>query len=456
MENSFNLLLITNSNVSSGAGVIARDFREAFLKHKIDTRVLVNQFSGDSDYIYNVQTESQSRKINIIRAVIRNKIFNKIFNKIITIAANIFKVSNGLVFKTLNSNKYFIQDIEQTKEIYSSDKLYKKVVDFKPDAMILLFPQNFITYKNIYELSRKWGNIPVFITLLDMAPITGGCHYTWDCLGYMNECSNCPAVTSKYKSKLINNLEFKSFYADKGAFNFVYSSDYLMGIIKKATISAKNNHYKIPLPTNEEYYHNNLSKRSKYRNELGVDEPDVLLFFGAMDLLNPRKGGKYLKEAISKILQDKDITNIKFLVVGNNFNEFEEIIPKNQLRTLDIIPPRELPNYYNAADIFLSTSIEDAGPMMVNQSLMCGTRVCAFEVGVALDMIKSNTDCGRCAESITSNSLYKIIKEEILNQQNNDRKLLRKKCADSAFSMTSKSEVSRKWIEIIKEVRNNR
>ena len=42
---------------------------------------------------------------------------------------------------------------------------------------------------------------------------------------------------------------------------------------------------------------------------------------------------------------------------------------------------------YNASNIFLSPSIDDAGPSMVNQSIMCGTPAICFEIGTALDII---------------------------------------------------------------------
>ena len=39
------------------------------------------------------------------------------------------------------------------------------------------------------------------------------------------------------------------------------------------------------------------------------------------------------------------------------------------------------------ADIFVSPSIQDTGPMMVLQSLMCGTPVVSFELGNSIDYI---------------------------------------------------------------------
>ena len=43
---------------------------------------------------------------------------------------------------------------------------------------------------------------------------------------------------------------------------------------------------------------------------------------------------------------------------------------------------------YQAADTFLNTSYDDAGPSMINQSIMCGTPVICYDNGAALDVIE--------------------------------------------------------------------
>lgn len=450
------LLLVTNSKISSGAGVIAKDFRDAFLEQHIDARILVNQFSGESDYIYNLQSESQSHKITKLRSVVNSSFFRKIIISIIRWLAFFFNISNGLVFKTLYRNKYFVQDINQTKNIYTTEKLYEKIEGFQPDAIIVLFMQNFLTYQNIYELGQKCGNVPIYIAVLDMAPLTGGCHYSWNCTNYQQDCTQCPAVTKKFERFPVMNLKFKKEFSNKGNFNFIYCSDYQLSILKSSTISNNNDHYKIPLPTNELFYKNDSEIRKTYRAKLGFKESDIVIFFGAMDLTNPRKGGDILIETIKKINLEKQFTNLKFLIIGSNHNVFREIILSNQLQTLDVVAPTDLPNYYNASDIFLSPSVEDAGPMMVNQSLMCGTRVCAFEVGVAIDMVKPNEECGRCANEFNANELYKSLTQEIKYQNVSNRKELREKCAQKAFAITSKQEVSKRWLEIFQITKNNK
>ena len=42
----------------------------------------------------------------------------------------------------------------------------------------------------------------------------------------------------------------------------------------------------------------------------------------------------------------------------------------------------------NVVDVFCVTSVQDSGPMMINQSICCGTPVLSFDVGVASDLIQ--------------------------------------------------------------------
>ncbi|MFP3802939.1 glycosyltransferase, partial [Paraburkholderia sp. SIMBA_027] len=45
---------------------------------------------------------------------------------------------------------------------------------------------------------------------------------------------------------------------------------------------------------------------------------------------------------------------------------------------------------YQAADLFVNSSIEDSGPMMVSEALACGTPVVGFDTGVLTNMIIDN------------------------------------------------------------------
>ena len=84
---------------------------------------------------------------------------------------------------------------------------------------------------------------------------------------------------------------------------------------------------------------------------------------------------------------------------------------------------------YNIADVFISSSTDDAGPSMVNQSMACGTPVISFHIGTALDVMfqgvsgfsaenKSQTGFSNCLEK-----MYMLPSEEKLKMRKATREV---------------------------------
>ena len=77
----------------------------------------------------------------------------------------------------------------------------------------------------------------------------------------------------------------------------------------------------------------------------------------------------------------------------------------------------QLADLYKISYMFVSTSVEDAGPMMINESIISGTPVVSFDMGVAKDIVNSNT--GILIKNISSEHLALGI-QKILNLNNNN------------------------------------
>jgi len=109
--------------------------------------------------------------------------------------------------------------------------------------------------------------------------------------------------------------------------------------------------------------------------------------------LNPRKGNFILIEALNYICSRNDEINKKlsFNIIGdsslleclikNNFEYNFKSIIKNE---------KELIKFYQNSDFFLNQSIQDAGPVMVNEALACGVPVISFKTGISNDVIRNN------------------------------------------------------------------
>lgn len=76
---------------------------------------------------------------------------------------------------------------------------------------------------------------------------------------------------------------------------------------------------------------------------------------------------------------------------------------------------------YQAANVFINASIDDAGPSMINQSILCGTPVVCFDNGTALDVIENGVSGYKCnVKDIGGlvnglSSIYNMEKKDYLN-----------------------------------------
>ena len=81
---------------------------------------------------------------------------------------------------------------------------------------------------------------------------------------------------------------------------------------------------------------------------------------------------------------------MKVVIPGEKRTSLEEEIPFLIERIGFASTDIELAEFYQNADIFVSTSMEDSGPMMVLESLMSGTPVAAFDIGVSKEVLETS------------------------------------------------------------------
>ena len=410
-----NILILSSPNPNKTAGIVAKSiYEELKLNSNNHVSMIVKEWDEyDDKNIIPINSFYKSKYLSFL---------NKIRYKLIQLGL----LNNKTI---LTEEKYSVQDYYQTNTIYSTKKILGKI-DFKPDVVLVLFMQNFISYKNLYEINNK-TNGKIYLYLMDMAPLTGACHYAWNCKNYIDECGNCPALISNDKNDQSRiNLKFKKKYIDKTNIEILLCSDYTKKQAEISSIFKNKKITKVYLPI--ENFPFEMIEKNKSRVFFNLPTDKKIIFFGANSINNERKGYKYLLEALeilSRNLSQVEKDNIHLAIAGNN----EQKLPKQiefKYTYLGFLNHENLKTAFASADFFVSPSIEDSGPMMINQSLVRGTPVVSFKMGVALDLIRSGEN-GFLAELSDSLDLANCI-HKLLTLNNNQLNEMNKKCIETA------------------------
>ena len=123
--------------------------------------------------------------------------------------------------------------------------------------------------------------------------------------------------------------------------------------------------------------------------DLKLPENKKIIFFGAQNMSDPRKGFKALMEALEhlKKMLPAAIAE-KILLVYASKEDIETVsFPFQHIRLPFLQGEEQLAKAYQVATVFVSPSLEDAGPMMIAEAMLCGTPVVAYDIGLARDAI---------------------------------------------------------------------
>jgi glycosyltransferase involved in cell wall biosynthesis len=287
------------------------------------------------------------------------------------------------LFFNFNSKYYYYPD--WNTNIVTVNKSIK-AVGFSPDIIFVYWTKLAFNFEFIQKLSDYYEAQIVFV-LLDMGHLTGGCHYSFDCNLYTSGCGNCPVMpirTSWDLSSMVINNRMKSLKKINASILAPTTlllkqslNSYLFSDVKK---------FLIPFPVNEEIFTNGC--RIFARQILGLPLDKKIILFGASKLSEQRKGINLLIDSLAllKNMQSEiENQNCFLLIIGKI--DVDLHLPF-QYKSLGYQSSDEdLSLVFQACDLFLSPSVEDSGPLMVNFSLMCGRPVVAFNIGVAKDFV---------------------------------------------------------------------
>lgn len=264
-----------------------------------------------------------------------------------------------------------------------------KIVGFIPEYIFTGMTIDFLNSTDLLNLYNG-THAKIYNITVDMNHFSGGCHYSWGCEGYIHGCDICPAILDDpIKDRAKNNFNKKYENAQKANFQIIAGSGLTLEQAKKSKI-YKNQHTIYNVNSLIDTKLLNSKNKSIAKDIFSLSYDHFYILTGAQKMDDPRKGFSYLIEALQ--LLDKELPaeikeKIIVLVVSNSVNEeFEKVTFKKQM--IEYIKDyRLLSLLYQAADVFVNTSVEDSGPMMVSEALACGTPVVGFDTGIITNMV---------------------------------------------------------------------
>jgi glycosyltransferase involved in cell wall biosynthesis len=215
----------------------------------------------------------------------------------------------------------------------------------------------------------------VLWTMHDMWPVTGICHYAGECGAFASGCRRCPYINSLARSV----FRKKQAAYSAGGITFVACSDWLKDLAAQSPLTEGHRLLSIPNPIDTETYRPMDRKAVREKLNLPLDKKIVL--FAAVKASDKRKGTDYLREAGRLLAYRSDLL---FLIAGSGGEEIEMPLPA---KSVGYVPQQQMPELYNAADLFVTPSLCDNLPNTVMEAMACGTPCVGFRTGGIPEMI---------------------------------------------------------------------
>ncbi|MFN8344545.1 MAG: glycosyltransferase [Spirosomataceae bacterium] len=386
-----NVLVISGQPPLTTSGIAAWDFHTNLLQHGDSSKFLTLQYESEDPSIISYFSSETAKFLFLVK----RRLFRKRISRV--------------------DKTYYYNGETLIPPFVSTRTIIQKLQGFKPDVIVIFFEKRFITAQTLHELYRETG-APVYWYLMDMQPMTGGCAYAQACTGYQRQCGRCPAIYSNDPNDITaRNLETARFYYDKTDLTIIAASEQLRNQASASTLFKNKRIVKIPLGINERLFKPlEEEQRRTVRVQYGLPVDKKLIFLGAVSLSEKRKGAAFLLDAFQQLCQADQgksaIEKAAIVIAGNSGQQLKSQLEQLTDFALPIYVLGFLSTYealgevLGASDIFVSASIEDAGPMMVNQAVMCGTPVVAFNIGVAQDLVLDDIS-GVNAGTISSQQL---------------------------------------------------
>ncbi|WP_414568118.1 glycosyltransferase family 4 protein [Nostoc sp. CCY 9925] len=341
-----NVLHINQSDIGGGAAIAGYRLHQGLLKQGINSKLMVGWVETDSELVAAV-----SRKYRLENQLSR--------------------VTNSLGLNYLN--------------LISTFDIFKH--NFYTQADVINFHNLHTGYFNYLAIPGLTESKPAIFTLHDMWSFTGHCSYSYDCDRWQRGCGECP-YPETYPAIARDNThiewKLKNWVYSKSHLSIVTPSQWLTEQAKKSMLSRFPIYY-IPNGIDTDAYQ--PLNAEKCREILGIPANKKVLMFGAHLLQESRKGGDLLVKALQN-LPEALKSEILLLILGKASEKFGDLEGIPTLKLGYVSSDRLKSIAYSAADLFIFPTRADNLPLVLQESMACGTPMISFKVGGVPELVR--------------------------------------------------------------------
>lgn len=231
------------------------------------------------------------------------------------------------------------------------------------------------TYFDINYLPLLSSLKPVVWTLHDPWALSGHCVHHYDCTKWKTHCHDCPYLDAPFAIPYdISAYEFeiKRKAIQNSCIHVIVASSWMENKVKQSPIWAGKTIHKVPFGINQELFAPQSIVDAK--RAMGVDPFDTVLFARTQASF---KGIEVLREALAVLPPERNYT---LFTVGERdlLPSLAPNIKHKEFGWLD--DENKLLQLYQACDLLLMPSEQEAFGMMAIEAMSCGKMVLALDV----------------------------------------------------------------------------
>lgn len=261
----------------------------------------------------------------------------------------------------------------------SSEHLLELTAPF--DIINLHWHARFLSVENIATLTRS--NKPVVMTIRDMMPITGGCHFFHGCDQWQEDCQTCPQLDPEFADYPAAVLAAKRRSYDFSNLTLVAISNHSRRILEKAPYFRDCRIEVIPNSIETDVFRPH--EKTDVRRQFGLPQDRKIIGY-VPSFSSDVKGYNEILAALAR-LDTSGMDKPPFvMLVGNPTPATNKIgLEKKELGY--IADNARLAQAYSAADVIVVPSLEETFSNTTAEAISCGIPVVGFKTGAIPDLV---------------------------------------------------------------------